>query len=366
MIILSGCSSEEKDWEKAAKENTLGAYSHFLAEHPEGNFANDAKQKIDEIYYEKAEKEDSIRAYVNFIRLRGSNSPVAIRAHRKIYSRLQSLDSIMDYEKYMMDFPQGPFVNDVRQLLEGYYSERHPSFRDIKKIRVLLKEDGDIKGPHVYERMVQSLFGYAGVEAVYDNNEPCKAALEIRVSTRARGAAYKEVGAATGGSSFRYTGASVEGDILLFLSDGLEKQKKFKGDSMPLNRFTESEKAKKYESPSSDFLWGALIDSGSFVTKTLEIIREIFGFSSLNRAWSLEKEDSLFRLRAAEVIALREEEDVEIIEPLIDALNRDCSVRARRMASIKLKKITGIDYEDLQGLWRDWWEKNKAALKKNN
>jgi LPS O-antigen subunit length determinant protein (WzzB/FepE family) len=44
--VLLGCSSTETDWQQAASANTIGSYQNFLKAHPNGQHADEARNRI--------------------------------------------------------------------------------------------------------------------------------------------------------------------------------------------------------------------------------------------------------------------------------------------------------------------------------
>jgi hypothetical protein len=48
-IILTGCNSNKRDWEKARQINTVKSYQEYLTTHPSGDYAQNAKLLIDSL-----------------------------------------------------------------------------------------------------------------------------------------------------------------------------------------------------------------------------------------------------------------------------------------------------------------------------
>jgi len=70
-LILTSCASPEKDWRLAARDDSQNAYLEFLAKHPDSEFAELARLRIDELKiiraWERAEFKDTIAAYQAFV-----------------------------------------------------------------------------------------------------------------------------------------------------------------------------------------------------------------------------------------------------------------------------------------------------------
>ena len=79
-LILTSCASPEKDWRLAARDDSQNAYLEFLAKHPDSEFAEQARLRIDALKiiraWERAEFKDTIDAYDTFIGKHGDSEYV--------------------------------------------------------------------------------------------------------------------------------------------------------------------------------------------------------------------------------------------------------------------------------------------------
>lgn len=53
-LLLSGCAADEKAWQRAVKENTIESFGEYLDEHPEGKYAGEAMQAVDDLAWKAA------------------------------------------------------------------------------------------------------------------------------------------------------------------------------------------------------------------------------------------------------------------------------------------------------------------------
>ncbi|HEX6317189.1 MAG TPA: SPOR domain-containing protein [Gemmatimonadaceae bacterium] len=71
LTVLSGCSREKIDWKSAEAADTVESYDHFLARHPEGELATQARARIAQLNEERAWKRasaaDTPEAYRQFL-----------------------------------------------------------------------------------------------------------------------------------------------------------------------------------------------------------------------------------------------------------------------------------------------------------
>ena len=73
IIIAFGCAStsslkkEKRSYNGAVKEDTIEAYSEFIANNPDGVHVEDAKKRLVELEWEKTERANTVEAYDSFI-----------------------------------------------------------------------------------------------------------------------------------------------------------------------------------------------------------------------------------------------------------------------------------------------------------
>src|ERR1700759_2070762 len=72
VLVLSGCSRQQSDWEKTRAANTADAYKLFLKKYPSGEFSAQAKARVKELYeerdWQKARDADTLDAYQAFLK----------------------------------------------------------------------------------------------------------------------------------------------------------------------------------------------------------------------------------------------------------------------------------------------------------
>ena len=81
---LMGCSTTKIDWEMAHGTNTIKAYQEFLKKHPNSEFSEQARAKIEPLSYQKAIDTDTLNGY----------------------------------SSYLMAYPQGAHVEELRAKIE--------------------------------------------------------------------------------------------------------------------------------------------------------------------------------------------------------------------------------------------------------
>jgi cell division protein FtsN len=72
MLLLSGCSRQQSDWQKTREANTADAYEQFLKKYPSGEFTAQAQARVKELYeerdWQKARDADTPEAYQAFLK----------------------------------------------------------------------------------------------------------------------------------------------------------------------------------------------------------------------------------------------------------------------------------------------------------
>lgn len=108
IVLCLGLSScERKAFRKAARADTVEAYREYLAEYPEGDFAERAEKRIEELIFRKA---------------------VAAR-------------SIKDMRDYLEEYPDSKYTDEVRLVIRNMLrgTVAHLSDEDLKDAELLVK-----------------------------------------------------------------------------------------------------------------------------------------------------------------------------------------------------------------------------------
>jgi HEAT repeat protein len=177
--------------------------------------------------------------------------------------------------------------------------EQLNAFRSAKTVRIIVYqfygEAEDVILP--FEEIASRLFQNAGLKVVSADAKEYDVTLFIKVEGKAMGGEYHsmDVNGEVEHSSHHYAGASLKGSIAL-ISIGLPDYKKdFEGNiELP---FEVKPNLEQYPTPSSAPFDAALREAGSFISKMIEIIGEIYGSAPL--ALSLNDKDIDLRVKAA-------------------------------------------------------------------
>ena len=127
------CSSPEKEFTKAAQENSIEKLTQFVQKFPNNELVPKAKAKIAELKFAEAQKINTVESYENFL-IEEPNSDfteIAERSLKKSYIAKESYKGVKKQKtvkstigaikKYISIFPEGPYTqiakNDLDELL---------------------------------------------------------------------------------------------------------------------------------------------------------------------------------------------------------------------------------------------------------
>lgn len=127
ITLFSGCATTEGRWKKAESLNTIEAYEEFLTKYPQGKFANEARTKIEELYFKRAIATNTVAGYEEFLK-RYPQGKYVNEAHSRIeelyFERAKATNTIEGYEGFIKRYPQGEHAEKARLQIEELYFER--------------------------------------------------------------------------------------------------------------------------------------------------------------------------------------------------------------------------------------------------
>ena len=66
LLLVISCNNTKKEWKKTQQQNTVEAYQEFVEKHPNTEFMQEAKGKIEKLEWERAISKNTISSYHNF------------------------------------------------------------------------------------------------------------------------------------------------------------------------------------------------------------------------------------------------------------------------------------------------------------
>ena len=110
--LFLSCSPERGDWKEAKSQHSIEAYQAYLAKHPEGDHAVEARARIRKLYYDQAASANTIEAYEEFLKRYPKADLCALARggiERLFYEQARSENRISAYEDYLKRYPDGRF-----------------------------------------------------------------------------------------------------------------------------------------------------------------------------------------------------------------------------------------------------------------
>src|SRR6202035_599344 len=97
LLVLSGCSRQQSDWQKTRETNTADAYEQFLKKYPSGEFTAQAEARVKELYEER-----------DWQKARDADTPEA-------------------YQAFLKQYPEGKWTEEARIRVENFTLAQAPS-----------------------------------------------------------------------------------------------------------------------------------------------------------------------------------------------------------------------------------------------
>jgi hypothetical protein len=118
---LLACSSPERELRKAKAAGTVEALDAFLAQHPEGPLAEQAKDAKEQLFFDRAKSVGTVAAYEDFMKKhpQGKLIAAAQSAIEELhFKEAEAAGTIEAYEAFLAKHSQGPLARRVGQALD--------------------------------------------------------------------------------------------------------------------------------------------------------------------------------------------------------------------------------------------------------
>jgi hypothetical protein len=119
---LVACSSPERDLAKAKKAGTIEALDAFLAEHPEGPLAQQARDAKEELVFDGIKAQNTIAAYEGFLKdypdghMAGAARDGIEALH---FADAEAAGTIEAYDRFLRRHPRGKLVKKASKALDA-------------------------------------------------------------------------------------------------------------------------------------------------------------------------------------------------------------------------------------------------------
>lgn len=112
LFLALGCATMKSHWKDAEWSNTIVAYEEFLRQYPKSDFTDEARRRLEALYFKKAKETNTIEAHEDFLRKYSNHSEahylLGVMYERKGYEHLKSFDlsflhkAINEYERALV------------------------------------------------------------------------------------------------------------------------------------------------------------------------------------------------------------------------------------------------------------------------
>lgn len=144
-LTLAACADP---FAAAQKADTIEAYEQYLAEHPDGRFAIQAKSRLEQLSYEKARAEKSLEAYDAYLeRFPDGALHAKALAEREefLFEWARATDTLAAWEKFLDEYPkaQKERRNKARNMVAVHGYREHLTIGEPVVEQVNLAENPD-------------------------------------------------------------------------------------------------------------------------------------------------------------------------------------------------------------------------------
>ena len=122
LVLLFGCSSENRDWSTAQRENTAASYHSFLQKFPSGKHSAEAQQRIESLDWQSTETADTPGAFRKFLKEHpsGTHAKLATAQLETVsWEAAKKTNTATSFKAYLADFPQGQFATEAKARVKA-------------------------------------------------------------------------------------------------------------------------------------------------------------------------------------------------------------------------------------------------------
>jgi TolA-binding protein len=119
VLAIGGCASIEGDWKTATTQNTVAAYQTFLKENPkyDGPLRTDAQARIEAIEFQQAKAAGDKESLVGFLARHPNGAHAGDAKQIVAYKDAVAANSEPAYVKFLSAYPNSEFGDDINSRL---------------------------------------------------------------------------------------------------------------------------------------------------------------------------------------------------------------------------------------------------------
>lgn len=124
LLTMVACSAEKRDWNRAESLHNTSSYEEFLKHHPDGKFAQEARLRIETLYFEKAQAANTVEAFQDFSK-RYPDGKLAQEAQLRIeslyFEKAQAANTIEALQDFLRRYPRGQHADEIQAMLDKLF-----------------------------------------------------------------------------------------------------------------------------------------------------------------------------------------------------------------------------------------------------
>ncbi len=149
--LFTGCAS--RAFKEAKEINTVESYDHFLLEHQESEFTDEANDLKADALFRKAKDKNTIEAYDAYVKKYPNTvylSTIKERKEMLIFHDAKAKSTIAAYEHYLGLYPKGTHLQEVRETILQMKLKEHDlnrnmyviaDYKDLKRSDIITIDD---------------------------------------------------------------------------------------------------------------------------------------------------------------------------------------------------------------------------------
>ncbi len=135
VLAASACDT----FPQVRQQDTIEAYEKYLAEHPDSNYAAEAKGRLETLMYEKAKTDQTLEAYDAYMK-RFPNGMFAEKARNErekfLWEWADETHTVEGWDRYLSEYPQ----HDAKKVREARRRKMAAEYAPNVKIGEITRE----------------------------------------------------------------------------------------------------------------------------------------------------------------------------------------------------------------------------------
>lgn len=160
IVLFLSCAFEKADFSEAEKKNTVEAYEAFLQKHPQGEFSEEATERIHQLAFQLAKQKDSLHIYQKYQTKYPESkfsSDVSNRIEELEYQFVKQKDSLHVYKKFKQAYPESRFLVEVDSCIEELTYQFAKQKDEMQTYQAFLKEFPESKYVRDIKKSIHNL-----------------------------------------------------------------------------------------------------------------------------------------------------------------------------------------------------------------